>query len=459
MSLKSTIQINSSKKFPALSEHAFLRYFTFIVLYIAQGIPEGVTIFGIPAWMAMNEISPVAIGGYVAIVMIPFSLKIIAAPWMERFSYLPMGRRRPWLLFGQLGLVLSFLGMSFVPDPLNNLNILTMAVLFVHVFIVFQDISTDSLAIDIVPMHQQPRANGFMWGAKVIGTSTSLAVGTWLINHYGFSLAIMALSAAGCFIILVPFFLRERPGEKLLPWTTGQTSTDSAQLKVDSWAKIFRALKQVFLLPNGLLFIITSFIMLTAFSYIRTLLPIFTIQALGWTNDKYSHIYAITNIVSGIIGMILGCVLIDRFGKIRMMQIYLFLAALFTASMAFSKVLWANIYFTTTYIALFNLLFVLSSIGLFVIAMQFCWKRISALQFTFYMAIYNMGLAAGAALIGRLRVYFEWDYMILAFSVMAILAMFTIRLIHVNNHLQQLDNLEDKYLKKELIPVKIYPID
>jgi len=454
MNFRTPALAKDPKEFPALSEHTILRYFTFIVLYIAQGIPEGITIFGIPAWMAMNGKNPSEIGGYVAIVMIPFSLKILAAPWMERFSYLPMGRRRPWLIFGQMGLVLSFLAMSFLPDPLNNLHLLTAAVFCVHIFILIQDISTDSLAIDIVPMEQQPRANGFMWGSKVIGTSTSLAVGTWLINHYGFSYAIMALSAAGCFIILVPLFLRERPGEKLMPWTSGNISSEAARLKVDTWAKIFISMKQVFVLYNGLLFVISSFIILTAFSFIRTLLPVFTIQALGWSNEEYSQIYAATNIGSGILGMILGGLLVDRFGKIRMLQIYLFLAALLTASMAFSKALWSNIYFTTSYIALFNLLFVFLSICLFALAMQLCWKRISALQFTFYMAIYNMGLAAGAALLGRLRIYFDWDYTILAFSILAMVAIALVRFIQINDHLTQLENLENKYLENEICSIQ-----
>jgi PAT family beta-lactamase induction signal transducer AmpG len=169
--------------------------------------------------------------------MIPFSLKILAAPWMERFTYLPMGRRRPWLLFGQLGLMLSFIAMSFVPDPLNHVSLLTATVLSVHIFMLFQDIATDSLAIDIVPIHQQAKANGFMWGAKTIGTSASLALGSWLLNHYGFSFAIGTLSIGVCLIMLVPLLLRERPGEKLLPWTSGVASPGSSELKIDSWQK------------------------------------------------------------------------------------------------------------------------------------------------------------------------------------------------------------------------------
>ena len=116
-----------SKNLPALSEHTILRYFNFIALYVAQGIPEGMAFFGIPAWMAMNGKPPGEIGGFVAAVGLPWSFKIIVAPLMDRFSYLPMGRRRPWVLFGQLGLILSFIAMAFVPDPLNNLNLFMVA--------------------------------------------------------------------------------------------------------------------------------------------------------------------------------------------------------------------------------------------------------------------------------------------------------------------------------------------
>lgn len=444
-----TILLKKSKKLPALSEHAGLRYFTFTVLYFAQGIPEGMTLFGIPAWMAMNGKSPAEIGTYVAIAMIPGSSKILLAPWMERFSFLPMGRRRPWLLFGQLGLMLSFIGMAFVPDPLNNLALLIAAVLCVHTFMMFQDIATDSLAIDIVPIRQQARANGFMWGSKIIGTSASLVLGSWLTNHYGFSAAILVLSITVCLIMLVPLFLRERPGEKLLPWTTGTTSADSALLKVDSWSKIFKSLRQVFILPNSLLLALGVFILLTAFAFIRTLLPIFTIQALGWTNETYSQIFASTNLVGGIIGMMAAGMLINRLGKIRMLMTCLFLAGLLTIFLAFSGNFRHNFYFTSAYIAFFNLLFVFSAITTFAIAMQFCWKRISALQFTLYMAIYNLGNAAGAAIIGRIRHYFDWNFTILFFSILAFIAMIVVRFIQIDQHLQQVNDLENRFLRNE----------
>src|ERR671912_94145 len=85
---------------PALSQNKTVRYFNFIALYIAQGIPEGMLFFGIPAWMAANGKAPGEIGSFVAVCGLPWSFKIVVAPMMDRFSYLPMGKRRPWVLFG-----------------------------------------------------------------------------------------------------------------------------------------------------------------------------------------------------------------------------------------------------------------------------------------------------------------------------------------------------------------------
>ena len=425
-----------------LSEHRFLRYLSFAILYVGQGIPEGMTIFGIPAWMAMNGKTPGEIGTYAAIIFIPFSFKILVAPLIERFTFLPMGRRRPWIIFGQFGLGISFMAMAMLPDPLNNMSSLTAVGFCVSLFITFQDIATDALVIDIVPMEQQAKANGFMWGSKIAGTAASLAAGIWLLNNYGFSIAILSLSLAVFMIMLVPLLLRERPGEKLLPWTPGTTSADAAALQLNNLGKIFKSLFSVLKLPGSILLSFVLFVTLTALAFMRTIFPIFTIQELGWSNKDYSEIYAATSLVGGILGMFAGGLLVEKFGKIRMISLYLILLILLTTIMAFSKSLWHSSFFTTGYIGLFNLLFVFIAIGLFATCMQFCWRRISALQFTLYMALYNLGQTLGAALIGPLRKHLDWEYTILSFSVMAAIALVLIQFVHITKHLQKLERLD-----------------
>jgi len=439
-----------SKPLPSLSENTFLRYFSFAALYVAQGIPEGLLWYAIPAWLAMNGKSPAEIGSYVAVVGIPWSLKIINAPIMDRFTYLSMGRRRPWVLFGQLGLILSFLSMSLIADPLNNMSALMILGFIVSFFEVSQDIAVDGMAIDILPVDQQARANGLMWGSKTLGISASVAAGSWIMSHYGYFYAIVSFSLIISVIILVPLLLRERPGEKLLPWTNGEASKAAEKIQLHSWKGIFKSLYKVFFLP-------VSFIMgVAAFSYsvgrglIDTVLPVFTVQELGWADTDYSQIFATANLISGILGMIIGGFLIDYFGKVKMISIYMSLLILLACAMSFLKSFWQNDIFVTGFIICFYILLTFTNIAIFASAMQLCWKRISVTQFTLYMAISNLGLAAGAALLGPLKDLFNWEYVILSYIIFAGVMLAAIRFINFEKHQKRVEDLEIKPLDKNI---------
>ena len=451
MKVASDLSLRNPSPFPALSEHTSLRYFNFIVLYFAQGIPEGMVLFGIPAWMAMNGKTPGQIGAFVAAFGLPWSFKIIVAPLMDRFSYLPMGRRRPWVLFGQLGLMASFIAMAFVPDPLNNLNLFMASAFVVGFFGAFQDVATDGMAIDIVPVNQQARANGFMWGAKITGISASLALGSWLLHKYNFSITILMLAVVVCLIMLVPLFLRERSGERLLPWSTGSASPETQKLQLNSWSVILKSLYSVFSLRNSLLLALVMFIAQGAYNYLETLLPIFTVKALGWTDQVYSKFFATAKLVGGIAGMLIGGILIDRFGKIRMLTIYFVMLILLTGVLAFLNTSWAHRWFIVSFMIIEQAVYVFATIGIFAIAMQCCWKKVSASQFTLYMTISNLGRIFGAYLIGPIKNTFSWEYTLFGFAIMMALALGVIRLIRIQKHVERVNNLEVKDMESQLV--------
>ena len=100
---------------PALSESLVLRFVVFTALYAAQGIPAGLLMVAVPAYMAQQGFSPGVIGSYIGIVFLPWSLKLINGPIMDRWGFLPMGRRRPWVLVGQVGMVVSSAAMGLFP--------------------------------------------------------------------------------------------------------------------------------------------------------------------------------------------------------------------------------------------------------------------------------------------------------------------------------------------------------
>jgi PAT family beta-lactamase induction signal transducer AmpG len=186
------------------ADNSFIRYFGFSILYFAQGIPGGLLHFAIPAWMATVDYSAMEIGKYLGIVTLPWSLKLIAAPIMDRFTFLPMGRRRPWLIAGQMGIVLGLILMSTISNPDDNLTMLLSIGFAINLFTILQDISIDGLAIDVLPVHQQARANGLMWGSKTIGVSVIVAITVVLINSIGFGSTLLLFALLVGLIMIVP---------------------------------------------------------------------------------------------------------------------------------------------------------------------------------------------------------------------------------------------------------------
>lgn len=434
----------------SLSNNILLRYSHFIALYFAQGIPEGMLAFGIPAWMAMNGKTPGQIASFAIAVGLPWSFKFIVAPLMDRYTYLPMGRKRPWVIVGQLGLILSCIYLAYVPDPLNNLNQMMLAGFLVSFFGAFQDVATDGMAVDIIPLNQQARANGFMWGSKTIGMSVSLALGSWLISKYNYTSAILALAAIIGLIMLMPLFTTERENEKLAPWSKGKASNETKTLQLDNWLTIFKSLFQVFTLRNSLMIAIILFISQGAFKYISTLLPIFTVKELGWTNVTYSQYYATAKLIGGITGMLLGGILIEWFGKKRMLNIYFIGLMILTSSFVFFKTYWGNMYFIYSFMIVYNIIYTITSICLFAIAMQCCWKKVSASQFTLYMTIANLGQIALAAFIGPIKAQFDWQITIWAFAIMIAVVWVLLQFLKINKQIAKVAELERKDLDSNL---------
>lgn len=100
-----------------LSDSPRVRFATGAMMYFAQGIPQGLLAIAIPAWLASKGVSAADIGSYLAVIVLPWAFKLVTGPLMDRFGFLPMGRRRPWVIGAQLGLSLSLLALMLVERP------------------------------------------------------------------------------------------------------------------------------------------------------------------------------------------------------------------------------------------------------------------------------------------------------------------------------------------------------
>ena len=65
------------------------------------------------------------------------------------------------------------------------------------------------------------------------------------------------------------------------------------------------------------------------------------------------------------------------------------------------------------------------------------------------MAISNLSLAAGAALLGPLKDLFDWEFVILSYVVFAGIMLVLIRFINFEKHQKRVDGLELKYVEND----------
>ena len=429
---------------PSLADSAFLRYFNFSALYFTEGLPQGMLYVGFPAWMAMEGKTPLEIGKLAIATSLPWTFKFLVAPLMDRYTYLPMGRKRPWVLIGHLGLILSILALAFVPNPLQNLDTFMAAAFLVSSFGAIQDAAGDAMAVDVIPAGQQPRANGLMQGSRMVGSALALVLCSWVLNKYGFKASMLTLCFLIVMITVVPLLLREHNGEKFLPFTKGNASEESTKMQITNWASIFTILIKVFRLRNSIIIIVILFITMGAYNFFETLLPLFAVKITGWTNVQYSKVFATADLVGGIAGMLAGGYFIEKFGKKRMVNIYFFLLIGMVLGLSYTTTLWQNNVALKGFIITYRVINAFAKIGVFSIAMQCCSKNISASQFTIFMTMGAMGSIAGAFFIGIVKQNFDWSGTFIFFILFISIAWFILQFLNISKQIEKISAIENK---------------
>jgi PAT family beta-lactamase induction signal transducer AmpG len=114
----------------------------------SSGLPLFILISLIPAWLRSEHVDLKSIGLF-ALIQLPFTWKFLWSPFLDRFSFPLLGRRRGWMLTTQLLLLISIpLYGSFTPA----LDIWTIAYLsaVVAFFSASQDIVLDAYRREIL---------------------------------------------------------------------------------------------------------------------------------------------------------------------------------------------------------------------------------------------------------------------------------------------------------------------
>jgi PAT family beta-lactamase induction signal transducer AmpG len=137
----------------------------------SSGLPFYLTSKTLQAWMTTAHVDLATIG-FFSLVTLPYSLKFVWAPVMDRYIPPFLGRRRGWVLITQILLLLSIAAMA-LHDPARGLQMLAINAIAIAFFSASQDISLDAYRTDVLQDREMGAgAAVFVLGYRIAMIST-----------------------------------------------------------------------------------------------------------------------------------------------------------------------------------------------------------------------------------------------------------------------------------------------
>ncbi len=401
---------------PTLSTSPRLRITTLCVLYMAQGIPWGFVAITLPPYLGERGLSAAAIGNILFWSTLPWSFKWIAGPLIDRFGFPAMGRRRPWILLAQTMMALTIGAMILIPDLTDGIQALSAMIFLHNCFNALQDVSVDALAVDLLEEEERGKANGLMYGSKYVGGWMGGAGLATVLAASGMRAALMLQTVILLCIMAFPLLLRERHGERLLPWSPGKSSALPGAM-TPSVRGLFRNLGRAFSLRSTLGGVALALTTSLGTGVLSVIGAVFFTQRLGWTGAEKAQLDGWA-VWLGLFGSIGGGWLADRFGAKRVIAFGALGLAGVWAAFAGLEPYWASEpRIPIALLLLEPLLQSLMTVGLFALFMTISWPQVAATQFTAYMALLNLSTTIGHWMAGPIDSALDYRGMYFAGAV------------------------------------------
>jgi PAT family beta-lactamase induction signal transducer AmpG len=404
-----------------LSESKRLRFITVCIFYLNQGVGLGFFGFVLPAWLAANGATIGQIATVVSVTALPWSLKFVNGLLIDRYTFLPMGRRRIWIVGAQIVMVAMMIIAAVLSPQPSDIALLATLGFGVNLAIAFQDVGVDALAIDIMKESERAKGAGMMFGSQTIGMAITVVLAGWLIDSYGFSSAIISLALLPAATILYGLVIIERVGEKHLPWGAGQTHPSNSERQVKAWAPLLCGALRAIFVPVSLLVIPLLVIRTIATGATGVFGPTLFTTYGGWSTTSFTNFVSLVAVMVGVWGLLFSGKIVEKFGEKSVIAVCSGSICILFALFAALPVLWSEKWFLVSFVIVGELLSITVLIAVIPICMRLCLPAFAATQFVIYMSITNLGTLLGAFLA---RVTAGQGYELLLFWVLALFMAF-----------------------------------
>jgi PAT family beta-lactamase induction signal transducer AmpG len=375
-----------------------------LVLGFSSGLPFYLTSRTLQAWMTVAGVDLTTIGLF-SLAALPYSLKFLWSPVVDRFSFPFLGRRKGWLFVTQCALAAA-VALMFLARPPHALSLIAVNVLAIAFLSATQDITIDAYTTDVSDRMEVGAASA----TKILGYRIGMIVtgGAALILADYFSWHVVYLLTA--FVMLLVGFICTRVAEPRLYEQPPASLHDAAVLPfVDFFHRTGRS-------QGGY---ILAFVVVYRLgdSMINNMTTAFLLQT-GFTQTDVGVMQGAVGLVATILGVLAGGAVISRAGVNRSLWIFGVLQG--ASNLAYLVLAYAGRRYAVMAMAIVveNVCYGLATAALVGFVMSLCSPRFSATQYALLSSLIAAGRDVIAAPSGSIAQWVGWP----AFFVISVVA-------------------------------------
>ena len=386
-----------------LSESKPARFGTLCSLYFSQGVPWAFIAVAFVAYLVGHDtydISDKEVATLTFMGTLPWMFgKLILGPMIDRYQSSTMGRRRPWILFSQFGMIVTMAAFLSIDSPETDLAAIGMFFLIHNVFAALQDVSSDALAVDVLEDGEIALANGLMFVSKGFGFMfAALILGTVLIDD-GFQAALTIQIPLLFVLMFIPFFIREREGDSL--FLGGTREEDQEEHESMNFKELKDALSGVLKESSTRWALLLAAIvwigggMGGGMGIIDMQFPFVFVDDLGWDEEEYLALKGATIFMMTMAGFLVGGFLGKKFGSHKVMMYAVGVGTLMTVGWSALRGNWSDDSFMQLSWMIWTFVWGIVGANLIALLMSLTTSELGGTQFSLYMTAINIGAISG----------------------------------------------------------------
>jgi len=373
-------------------------------LGISSGIPLLVTGSTLQAWMTDEKVNLAVIGMF-SLVGLPYTVKFLWSPFLDRYIPPFLGRRRGWMLICQILLMLA-IGSFYLVRPAESPWIVASMAVLVSFFSASQDVVIDAYRRELLSDEEMGLGSSLAVNGYRIGMLISGAFALFLADHIPWNYVYLLL-AISLLIGIITTCMAPNPDDgQIIP---PQSLRDAV---IDPFTDYFKR--------RGA-FEILAFILLYKIGDVMAAnMTVPFILKIGFTKTELAVVAKTFGIFATIAGGLIGGILLLRVGIHKALWIFGILQA--GSTLAFSALASMGAYYSVLVatVTFENLTSGMGTSAFIAFMASLCNKRFTATQYALLSSFMGIPRVIVSSPAGFLAESMGWVYFFIFCALLAI---------------------------------------